>query len=85
MLNGHVWHYSSQSIVNIKSELKVQIAFQIKPNQSTRKEIGCGCADLGCCVEGSPIKLTVISDSEYELEMQLLLCSAIMFSFELSK
>lgn len=88
-LNGHVWHYSSQSTVNIKRKLRMQTAFQIKPSRAGGfgKEIGNGSADLGCWVEGSPINLTftVISNSEHELEMQLLLYSDIIFSSELSK
>lgn len=53
----------AQSIVNIKSKLEMQVAFQIKPSRSPRKEIGHGHAGLGYSVEGSPIKLTVISES----------------------
>lgn len=87
--NLKVWHYSSQSLVNIKTKLGMQTAFQIKPSwaRGVRKEIGSDNADLGCWVEGGPINLTfaVISDSEYDLETQLLLYSYIIFSAELSK
>lgn len=59
------------------------MAFKIKPSRARgiRKEIGRGDAELGCRVGSSPITLTfaIISDSEYELEMQLFLYSDIIF------
>lgn len=67
----------------------MQTAFQVKPSRArgVREEIGSDEADVGCWVGGGPINLTfaVISGSEYELEMQLLLYSFIIFSSEVSK